>query len=169
MGKQAFEASAAAGGAHHRLSRMAGEWSGKTRVWFGLGQLADESVQHGRIRAVGGGRFFLHEYETTFQGEAQEGVAIHALHLDAEACEIAWADSFHTGTSIMFSSAQASGDGFVALGSYGDGQGGPPWGWRTEIAQPNDDELVITMFNISPGGEGTRAVETRYARVAPRA
>ena len=34
MGKQEFEASTAAGGAHHHLAQMAGEWEGVTQVWF---------------------------------------------------------------------------------------------------------------------------------------
>lgn len=164
MGKQAFEDSIA-GGAHGRLACMTGDWAGETRVWFGPDQLADQSPQSGRIRAIGGGRFLLHEYDCAFQGEPQQGVAIYALHLDAGTCESAWVDSFHTGTSIIFSSAAADDGRFTVLGSYGDGAGGAPWGWRTEIEQPGDDELVITMFNISPQGEETKAVETRYVRV----
>jgi len=166
MGKTAFETSSAHGGGHHRLARMAGEWKGRTKVWFGPDQLADESPQQGRIRTVAGGRFLLHEYDASFQGAAQQGVAIYGLHLDAKSYESAWVDSFHTGTSIMLSNSPAIEERFTALGSYGDGQGGPPWGWRTQIKQPGDDELVITMFNISPQGEETKAVETRYGRTA---
>lgn len=164
MGKHAFETSIT-DGAHKRLAGMTGDWAGTTRVWFGPDQLADESPQSGRIRVVAGGRFLLHEYDSAFQGEAQQGAAIYAVHLDAGTCESAWADSFHTGTSIMFSSAATDGDRFAVLGGYDDGKGGPRWGWRTEIEQPGDDELVITMFNISPQGEETKAVETRYVRV----
>lgn len=62
----------------------------------------------------------------------------------------------------MFQTASASDPRFVALGSYGDGQGGPDW--RTEIEHPDDDHLVITMFNILPQGEQAKAVETCYRR-----
>ena len=113
-----------------------------------------------------GGRFLLHEYETGFGGDAHQGVAIYGLHLDAHAFGSAWVDSFHTGTSVIFSTAAAQASQFWLLGSYGDGQQGPPWGWRTDIDQPDIDTLVITMFNISPQGEEARAVETRYRRVA---
>lgn len=163
-----FEASQSVGGAHHRLAGMAGAWEGTTTVWFAPGDPVDSSPQSGRIRLVGGGRWLLHEYEGPFEGKPQEGVAIYAVHLDAQACEIAWVDSFHTGTSILSSTAPIKGERFGALSSYADPQGGPPWGWRTQIDQPGDDELVITMTNITPQGEESKAVETRYRRISDR-
>lgn len=168
MGKQAFEASQAEGGAHHRLARMSGDWEGTTRVWFDPSQPpAVETTQRGSIRPVAGGRFLLHEYEAGEGENASSGAAIYGLHLDERAFESAWVDSFHTGTSVMYSTAPAEGEAFSVRGSYGDGRGGPRWGWRTEIVQPNDDELVITMFNIPPQGPEAKAVETRYGRARP--
>lgn len=171
MGKEAFETSLAAG-LHHRLAQMAGEWEGTTQVWFDPTQPpASDTAQRGRIRLILGGRFLLHEYQTTFGDDAHEGVAIYGAHLGSvpdsrDAFESAWVDSFHTGTNVMFSSAAASqAPRFSVLGSYGDGQQGPPWGWRTEIDQPDADTLVITMFNIEPEGVEAKAVETRYRRV----
>jgi hypothetical protein len=165
MGKQALEASLAEGGTHHRLARMAGEWTGHYKLWFEPGKLAGEAPQHGTIRGILGGRFLLHEYEGSFDGEPFAGVALYGHHIDDGSWESAWVDSFHTGTAIMFSTAPASDGCFAALGSYGDGQGGRRWGWRTEIEQPDDDTLVITMFNITPDGDEGKAVETRYQRV----
>lgn len=167
MGKAEFEASLQCGG-HKALSAMAGEWQGTTRVWFEPDQPpAMDVAQRASIRSVLGGRFLLHEYRYGEGEQAGEGIALYGLHLDDAAYESAWVDSFHTGTSIIFSvaSSQERG-GFNVLGSYGDGQGGPRWGWRTEITQPSEDELVITMFNIEPGGAEARAVETRYGRVS---
>lgn len=160
-----FETSQAPGGLHHRLARIAGDWAGTTHVWFQPGDPVDTSEQSGSIRIVAGGRFLLHEYRGSFQGAAQESVAICAVHLDAQNFEIAWVDSFHTGTSIMSSSGPIDA-GFSAMTSYGDGQGGPPWGWRTTFEQPSDDELLITMMNITPQGDASKAVETRYRRKA---
>ncbi len=164
MGKAELETSLASGG-HQRLARMEGEWSGTTRVWFEPDKPpARESPQHGSLRSVLGGRFLLHEYSTSFDGKEQQGIALIGLHLDEGTFECAWIDSFHTGTAIMFSVAEAGDDPFAVLGSYGDGQGGPRWGWRTGIAQADDDTLVVSMFNVTPDGDESKAVETCYRR-----
>lgn len=166
MGRAEFEASLREGG-HRALAAMAGEWQGTTRVWFEAdAPPVMEVAQRGSLRSVLGGRFLLHEYrygEGTEQ--AGEGIALYGLHLDENRHEAAWVDSFHTGSSILFSAAVDDGNGFKALGSYGDGQGGPRWGWRTEISQPADDRIVVRMFNIEPEGQEAKAVETVYDRI----
>ena len=167
MGNERFDASRS-DGIHARLARMAGEWTGTTRVWFDpAAGPAMEMPQRGTLRVVLGGRFVLHEYVSGGEGHADgrvdEGIALYGMHLDAGRFETAWVDSFHTGTSILFSTEADAGTGFTALGSYSAGDG-PAWGWRTRISQPSDDELLIEMTNIEPDGVEARAVETRYRR-----
>lgn len=155
-------------GPHRRLARMAGEWEGLYRLWFERDMLAAESGQRGTIRVVLGGRFLLHEYSWEFDDRSYAGVALYGYHIDERRWECAWVDSFHSGSSIVFS--HGAGDAepahFTVLGSYGDGQTppGPRWGWRTEIEQLDDDRLIIVMTNISPEGEEAKAVEVEYTR-----
>ena len=167
MSKEMFERSATEG-VHRRLAEMAGDWEGRFRLWFEPGKPADDSVQRGRIRLVGGGRFLLHEYEGHCSGEPFEGVALWAYHLDDNAFECAWGESFGTGTSIMFSTGRVDDGRLRALGSYADGQGGERWGWRTELSQPDPKHLNIRMFNISPAGDEALAVEVNYTRAPVR-
>ncbi|HEY1137475.1 MAG TPA: DUF1579 family protein [Xanthomonadaceae bacterium] len=156
-------------GPHQHLGRMAGEWEGTYRLWFEPDMLAAESAQRGTLRAVLGGRFLLHEYSWDFDGRSYAGIALYGYHIDERRWECAWVDSFHTGSSIMFSVSpeDAVAERFSVLGSYGDGQTppGPRWGWRTAIEQPDDDTLVILMTNIAPDGREGQAVEVSYARV----
>jgi hypothetical protein len=160
-------------GPHQHLARMAGEWEGSYRLWFEPDMLAAESAQRGTLRAVLGGRFLLHEYTWDFDGRSHAGIALYGYHIDERRWECAWVDSFHTGSSIMYSVSPGHADvdtvaeRFSVLGSYGDGQTppGPRWGWRTAIEQPDDDSLVIVMTNIAPDGREGRAVEVNYARV----
>lgn len=169
MGVQNLETSQSAGGPHHRLARMDGQWSGRYSLWFEPDVIAAEDAQRGTLRAVLGGRYLLHEYDWDYAGKTHSGIALYGYHIDEARWECAWVDSFHTGSFIM--AAHTAGDAdpahFAVLGSYGDGQTppGPRWGWRTEIEQPDDDRLVITMTNITPDGEEARAVEVMYIRV----
>lgn len=164
MGKKEFEASLQQG--HHAdLARLVGDWSGTVKVWFEPDQLASEGSVRGRIRSVLNGRFVIHEYEAQCMGETENGVAIHGYHLDRHCYESAWIDSFHTGTQIMVSRGVPTAVLHSVTGSYGGESDGEAWGWRTEIELKSADRLLIRMFNITPQGEESLAVEFDYQRV----
>lgn len=164
MTGRTFEESRQEGGIHHRLNQLVGEWEGVTRTWFEPDKIADESPWRGTIRPALGGRFVVHEYEGSMQGKPLSGVAIYGYHLDQDRYEMAWVDSFHNGSGIMFSRGANEGRGFGVRGSF-EAPSGPPWGWRTEIQLPEPDRLVITHYVIPPGEQEARSVETVYRRI----
>ncbi len=152
-------------GPHHELSKLVGEWKGTSRTWFEKDVVADESAVSGKIKSILGGRFVLHEYNSSLQGKPLEGLAIIGYSFPYERFQTAWVDSFHMGTGIMFSEGEASLDGHSVLGSYGGGGMPEPWGWRTEIKMNGDDQLTITAYNIEPGASEEKATEISYSRV----
>lgn len=164
MSKKALEASLQAG--HHAdLARLSGGWSGTVKVWFEPGQLISEGAVRGRIRGVLGGLFVIHEYEAKYMDETEHGVALHGYDLDASRYESAWIDSFHTGTQIMFSRGVPKATLHAVTGSYGNENEGETAGWRTEIELKSPDRLLIQMFNVTPQGRESLAVEFDYRRV----
>ena len=90
-------------GYHKQLMALEGSWEGPTKTWLQPDAEADESINKSTFRSVLDGRFALQEYEDTVNGEPHVGVTIFGYNLDAGRFEFAWVDSFHAGTSIMFS------------------------------------------------------------------
>jgi hypothetical protein len=160
--------SLAPGGVHYRLAQLAGTWAGTARTWFEPDKLADTSPITGTIRPVLDGRFVVHEYRSSLQGKPLTGMAIHGYHIDLDRYETAWIDSFHCGTSIMFSHGERrpgdDGDAPLSVLGHYVVPGSEPWGWRTTLEMPDPDHLVLTHYNIIPGGGEARAVEIQYTR-----
>ncbi len=156
--------SKASGGPHHQLALMAGRWSGVTRTWFEPGELSDESPSQGTMRLVMGGRFLLWEYHGSLDGEPIQGLALIGYDVTASRFEMAWADTWHMGSAVMFCQGPTRGERPEVLGFYPDPGGGPDWGWRTEFVLESPDRLTITATNISPEGQEARAIETVYTR-----
>ena len=154
---------------HQRLARMAGTWEGVCRLWFERDMLAAETTQRGTLRPVLGGRFLQHDYVWAFDGRNCAGVALFGFHVDGRRWESTWADSFHTGSAMMYSvsAPQESPERIELIGSYPEGGAthGPHWGWRTRLEQVDDDRLQITMGRLSPDGDETTVVEVAYVRV----
>ena len=155
-------------GAHFQLSRLVGEWKGTTKTWFDPAKLEDESPISGTMRLLLDGRFILHEYKSSFGDKRIEGMAIYGYHIDLQKFQCAWIDSFHNGPAIMFSEGKKGSQAMNVLGGYAyvTPEEEQHWGWRTNIEVVSDSEVVITMFNISPGGEETKATETVYKKAA---
>jgi hypothetical protein len=61
----------------------------------------------------------------------------------------------------MFCTGGATDGGVSVTGSYEAGSG-PAWGWRIELQRAGAD-LMLTMYNISPGGQDYLAVAAVYS------
>lgn len=147
-----------AGGHHSWLAKLIGEWEGTTKTWFEPDKLADESPMTGKMSAILGGRFILHEYAGRLMDKPFEGMAIYGFDLATNKFQSSWVDSFHMSTAIMLSEGNP-GDRFSAFGTYFTGEDTPRWGWRTEIDIIDDDKIIVTAYNISPEGDEVRATE----------
>ena len=150
-------------GPHADLAKFAGEWTGTTKTWFEPDVVADESPMTGTIKVILGGRFLMHEYSGSLQRKPFEGVAIFGFDIATNKFQMAWVDSFHMSSGIMFSEGDA-GEKFSAFGTYFTGPNTPRWGWRTELEMIDEDNIVITAYNVEPDSADQIATETRYTR-----
>lgn len=153
-------------GQHKNLNSLVGNWEGQTKTWFEPGEPIDVATIKGTIKPLFDGRFIQHEYASSFQGAAFEGFAIYGYHIKTGKFQCAWMDTFHMGTGIMFSEGSKAGKFFDVLGGYEASAEDPTlWGWRTEITILDENELLITFYNISPEGQEAKATETAYRRI----
>ena len=153
------------GSPHHFLARLKGGWTGISRLWLEPDKLTDESPVVGNIQLILDGRFALYLYQGAIQDEPQHGLYTFGYNTLLDRYEASWVDSWHNNTAIMFCAGSATDNGFSVLGSYPDPNGGPDWGWRTQVELVDEEHLIITAFNINPEGDEARATEAQLTRV----
>lgn len=153
------------GSPHHFFAQLAGNWQGTSKLWLEPGKLAGESPIIGTIQLLLEGRFALFLYQSSVDGEAQHGMFTFGYNTTLDQYEASWVDSFHNNTAIMFCIGGAKEKGFSVLGSYPDPDGGPDWGWRTEVELSDKDHLSVTAYNINPEGNEAKAVESKLIKV----
>lgn len=164
MAKSKFEQSLE-DGAHCLLKGITGSWQGTAKTWFEKDVLVDEALSTAEITSILDGRFISYEYQSSLEGKPLTGKMIIGFDIPYQKFTFSWIDSFHMGTQIMQATGEATENGFSILGSWGNPEYGDQlFGWRTQLEIITNDEIVFTAYNIMPGEEETKAIETILKR-----
>lgn len=142
------------------LRTLVGVWTGTSHLIM-HGEPVRDSQSNLLIGLAARDKFTTITYTWGFDGEPQEGMLV--IGQDQGLLHGVWIDSWHMGDKLMALRGQAEASGAIVLrGSYAV-EGGPDWGWRTDL-EPADGALRVAMYNVSPDGEEELGVEVLYTR-----
>jgi hypothetical protein len=149
-----------------QLTNLTGKWSGINRLH--LPWVTDNPIHESKSEALiafsAQGKFFKIEYDWSFENKPQDGMILLGGETDAELIKVFWVDSWHMGEKFMISEGVINDNNIISCTGFYTVPDHPDWGWRTEIESTSNDSLKITMFNITPEGEESLAVEIEYRR-----
>lgn len=149
-----------------KLSSSMGTWSGTNRLhlgdWHPAGPLFTSDATAEVLERIGG-QFLEIAYTWEFEGKGQEGLIILGGNNKTSAVNAFWTDSWHMAHQTMLCEGSELDDGSISVKGNYKVEGHPDWGWRSEI-NVDGDKLEYKMFNVSPEGEETIAVEMEMKR-----
>ena len=149
------------------LKRLAGRWRGTKRLWLDPAGPAADSAATAAITLEERNHIIKIVYTWRRDGERQEGQLLLGRGNGPADAQGMWADSWHMHHKIMVCQGHFRPDGGVSLRGAYPVADGPSWGWRIDIMPAGEGLLQITMDNITPAGEASRAVELRLQADEP--
>jgi len=147
------------------LESLVGKWRGTNRLhtpWIEENPVR-ESVSIAVVELTARGRFLKIEYDWTFDEALQEGLILIGDEKDSDLIKAFWIDSWHLSDKFMVSEGRLEG-GAISLKGFYAVPDHPDWGWRTIIEPEKASSFRIIMYNVSPEGEETLAVEMELKR-----
>jgi Protein of unknown function (DUF1579) len=149
------------------LEKLIGHWTGTNRLyrpWLNPPDAESESESSATVDEVAMGKFITIEYTWSLDGQPQAGFMLLGRENNNEEVKATWVDSWHMSDKSMVFDGGIDANGVVNVrGSYA-APPGPDWGWRIVIEATSDNSFTIVMYNITPDGEQSLAVESRYTR-----
>ena len=149
------------------LEKLVGRWRGINRLhttWIPENPVR-ETGSVATVELTARGRFLKIEYDWKFDGAVQEGLILIGKEKDTDSIKAFWIDSWHLSDKFMVSEGARASGGAISLKGYYVVPDHPDWGWRTVIDPGKDAVFRIVMYNVSPDGEETLAVEMELERL----
>lgn len=148
------------------LRSLTGSWTGTNvlhRPWLEGPAAVSDSASRATITSAVNGTFLSIAYDWVLDGERHEGLLLVGVLADAEQVRAAWTDSWHMRDDVMRCTGRVDEGRVDMFGTYVV-PGHPDWGWRTRITPHDADSFDLVMYNVTPDGQETLAVDCRYTR-----
>ena len=146
------------------LGKLVGNWAGSNRLhvpW--MEPPIKESASTAAVSLKTQGKVLSIEYTWTFDGDPQDGIMLISQDPKSETATMIYTDSWHLGHTFMECKGTADENGNLNFKGFYAVPDHPDWGWRTEII-PGDDSFQFKVYNVTPEGEESIAVEGDFTR-----
>jgi Protein of unknown function (DUF1579) len=148
------------------LNKLVGKWRGINRLhtaWIKENPVS-ETNSSAVIELTARGRFLKIEYDWTFEDSPQEGLILIGNENESDSIKAFWIDSWHLSDKFMVSEGRLDENDVISLKGFYTVPDNPDWGWRTIIEPESNNSFKIVMYNVSPEGEESLAVEMEFHR-----
>ena len=147
------------------LEKLVGTWSGTNKLHLSwLEESPFDSETKATINFSAKGIFLKIEQDWSYEGKTQEGMILIGKEKDSDLIKSFWIDSWHLSDKFMVSEGKYKPDEAISVKGSHTVPNHPDWGWRTVIESENENSFKLTMYNVSPEGEESLAVEADYSR-----
>lgn len=144
------------------FANLVGMWDGTKKLIMSPEDPVRESESIACIGLEANSKFLKINYEWTFEGEKQEGLALFHVGKEQQAKSV-WIDSFHQGGDFLVSNGSLTNGVISTKANYTQPEYSD-WAWRISLETTDENSFSITMFNIFPDGNEELAVDARFKR-----
>lgn len=109
-------------------------------------------------------KFLTVNYQWSRHDALHEGLLLLGFDAEQETVNAAWVDSWHSNIKPLILSGTVNEQKTMDLRGTYEVPNHPDWGWRIVIT-PAENDLRMTMYNVSPEGAEDLAVRADYQRV----
>lgn len=144
------------------FAKLVGMWDGSKKLILSPEDPVRECEAVAYIGLEANGKFLKVNYEWSFDGKKQEGLALFHIGKEQQAKSV-WIDSFHQGGDFLVSNGMltdntASTKAHYTQPEYSD------WAWRINLEAIDENSFALVMFNIFPDGAEVLAVDAKFKR-----
>ena len=147
------------------LVACAGRWTGTNRLSDPSMNISDDSPSTAALTPLLNGTFVRMDYTWAYKGAAQEGSLLIGYQSGPAVVTAHWVDTWHMGEAVMSCQGTSDADGSIDVRGAYAAPPGPDWGWRITLRPSEGSALQLLMYNVTPDGQETVAVETEYTRI----
>jgi len=149
-----------------RLLAFSGKWQGVNSLWLSPKAPVQKSETTLSLAPAINGKFIEIKYTWAYDDQPQEGILLIGYETETELITAIWADSWHMGEKFMRCQGVIKENGSADVRGQYQAPPGPDWGWHIVIEPGSENTLNLMMYNVTPEGEKTLAVNASYSRIS---